>query len=174
MKSPAIDHRRRERSCACECGSLEQLTPRQRISLLIHDLLIELELNPESQLALTSRQNLRRCTEKRVVQIIDGSRILTIQEIEEFEQDMQLDPLSKVETFSKAHVKVNEGRGSEGIPAGAGSVIDSIKGPVTVGILRDSGSATKVEPTLRPEDAADLNLPGQVDQPVDLKDMLER
>ena len=136
--------------------------------------LIELELNPESELTLTSRQHLRRCTEKRVVYVIDCGRILSIQEIEEFEQDLQLDPLSKVETLGKAHVEVNEGRGSESIPAGIWPMIDRIESPITIGILCDGGIATKVKPTLRPEDAANLNLPGQVDQPVDLEDIIQR
>src|SRR5262245_183373 len=132
------------------------------------------ERNSESNLPFASRQHLCYRAERLghyIFTILDGPWILTVQQIEELEQQLYLDTLGDVETLGKAHIEINEGRRGKGIPPGG--KIDAVEITVAVRVSIERVETAEVKAALRPKDAADLKLPRKIHEPVDLKNMIQ-
>ncbi len=127
---------------------------------------LTLELDSESDLTFASGQHLgcrAERLERNALLPPDCGWILTIQQIEELEQDLHLDPLADVESLGKAHIEIDEGGGGESIPPGGR--INIVNRSVAVRVNQGCGNTAEAKAALRPEDAADLDLPGNLNQP---------
>src|SRR5215468_8254147 len=132
------------------------------------------ERNSESNLPFASRQHLCYRAERLgyyIFTILDRPWILTVQQIEELEQQLYLDTIGDVETLGKAHIEINECRGGKGIPPGG--KIDAVEITVAVRVSIERVETAEVKTALRPKDAADLKLPRKIHEPVDLKNMIQ-
>ena len=97
-----------------------------------------------------------------------------IQKIKELEQDLRLNALADLEPFGQAHIEIDEGRRGEGIPPCTRPKVNGVGVSIAVRVTDGRALAVEVKAALHPEDAADLNLPGKLHQPVDLEDMIHR
>ena len=102
---------------------------------------------------------------------LNRSGILTVKNIEKLKQQLHLYPFADVELFGEAHIEIHERRRGEGIPSRRS--IDTVEITVAVRVSAQGIEAAKVKTALHPKDAADLKLPGQFDQSVDLKYMIQ-
>src|SRR5215468_4520807 len=132
------------------------------------------ERNSDSNLPFASRQHLGYRAERLgryIFTILYSLRILTVQQIEDLEQQLNLDTIGDVETLGKAHIEINECRRGKGIPPGG--KIDTVEITVAVRVSIERVETAEVKATLGPKDAADLKLPRKVHEPVDLKNMIQ-
>ena len=135
------------------------------------------ELDPETDLPLSSGQDLYRLAERldwHTRSAPDGGRVLAVQHVEEFDQHVRLDaPLIANRLVKRISRLTNGGAvnalrpASTSIPFTDASPSGSTSTPV-------AGCRLKWKPALRPEDPADQNLIRQLDDPVDLEHMIER
>src|SRR5262245_31967463 len=132
------------------------------------------ERNSDSNLPFASRQHLCYRAERLghyICTSLDSPWILTVQQIEELEQQLNLDAIADVETLGKAHIEINECRRGKSIPPGG--KIDPVEITVAVRVPVQRVEAAEVKAALRPKDAADLKLPRKIYEPVDLKNMIQ-
>ena len=132
------------------------------------------ERNSESNLPFASRQHLCYRGERLgryIFTILDRPWILTVQEIEELEQQLYLDTIGDVETLGKAHIEINERRRGKGIPPGG--KIDAVEITVAVRVSIERVETAEAKAALGPKDAADLKLPRKIYEPIDLKNMIK-
>src|SRR5690242_13134465 len=133
-----------------------------------------LKLDSYAQLPFASRQHLLQRAERKIGirgRGLDGRRILPIEYIEELEQHLQSRTLTQIEALAEAHVEVHVvGRG-ESITTPC--QIDAVERAIAVRIDVGSGAAV-VKPALCAKDAAQLYLPRQFKQAVELKSVSQR
>src|SRR5688572_19766292 len=75
-----------------------------------------LKLDPETDLPLSSGQDLYRLAERlgcNALPAPDGGRVLAVQDVEEFEQHVRLDAVRDAESLGETHIEIGEGRSSE-------------------------------------------------------------
>jgi hypothetical protein len=133
------------------------------------------ERNPESNLPFASRQHLCYRAERLghyVFTSLDGPWILAVQQVEELEQQLYLDTIGDIETLGNAHIEIYEWGRRKGVPPGG--KIDTVEITVTVRVSVERVETAEVKAALRSNDAADLNLPRKIHEPVDLKNMIQR
>ena len=102
---------------------------------------------------------------------MDSPWVLTVEQIEELEQQLCLDTIADVETLRKAHIEIYEWRRGKGVPPGG--KIDTVEITVAVRVSIERIETAEVKAALRPKDAADLNLLRKIHEPVDLKNMIQ-
>src|SRR5262245_33143485 len=155
----AKTQRKNEPQIRCAFASLREVSLRY------------LELEPESELTLTARQHLSLLAEVRIgAHGKDRGGVLTIQKVKELKHHLQFESLGEVDSLRETHVEIRKRRRRESISSR--NEIDPRQGAIAVGIRCGSG-ATVMKATLRAKDAAELNLPGQLDQTVDLESMID-
>ena len=97
-----------------------------------------------------------------------------VEKVEELKKELELDSLAHINPFRESHVAIHVSRPVKRISTSIRSVIDSIEIEVAVRIFWHRCQTAEEKPALRTEDAADLDLPGQLDKPVELKHVSER
>jgi len=133
---------------------------------------VHLELEPESDLPFAPRQHLSFSAEDiRLLQRRkDRRRVLPVQYVEELEQHLHSDALRKIDSLGKTHIEIHEWRRCESVSPGR--EIDPGQSAVAIRICCRSGAA-EMETALRAKDAAELDLPGQLEQAVELKSVVD-
>src|SRR5262249_13212502 len=104
----------------------------------------------------------------------DRGRVCAVEQVEELEQDLSLHALGYSKSLRQSHVGVDEWWSGEMISTGARTVIDFVEGKIAVRVLGCRRDRVEVESALSAEYAADLNLPRQLYEPVDLERVGER
>src|SRR5258708_22754850 len=102
---------------------------------------------------------------------LNGCRVGIVQEIEEFEKALDFEALADDPRFRDAQIHVHEWRGAEGIATGF--QIAAVKRAITVQVYRCDCGRGIAEAALRPEQAAELNFPGQFHEAVELESVTE-
>src|SRR6202040_3286080 len=102
---------------------------------------------------------------------LNGGRVGIVKQIEEFEKSLDFEALTDDPSFGDAQVHVDEGRGAESVAAGF--QIAAVKRAVSVQVDRCHCASGIAEAALRPEQAAELNLPGQFHEAVELESVTE-
>jgi hypothetical protein len=128
-----------------------------------HSAFRNLERDSESDLPFPSGQHLLSRTDRifrNVLLLKDRGWVLTVQQIKELNKEIHIYPVADVETLGKAHIEIDVGRRGEGIPPGIGTNISAVESSVTVGIWKVNSITAETKAALRPEDPADLKLPG--------------
>ena len=121
----------------------------------------KLKLESESKLPFTPWQHLLACAEGEVGirrSCFHRRGVLTIKNIKELKEHVQLKALTQIESFSESHVEVNVSRRGKSISSR--DQVDAIKRAIAIWIDVSTG-ATEVKSALRSKDAAELNLPRQ-------------
>jgi hypothetical protein len=82
---------------------------------------------------------------------------LAIEDVEEFEQRLQLNAFGDIESLGNAKIQIDERRSGKGVSTW--SMIYGVEGAIPVRILEINRPATEMKPTLSTEDSTDLKLP---------------
>src|SRR5580704_1376223 len=129
------------------------------------------EFELQTDLPFAAGQSLRNRAKQVPLALLnlDGRRVTVIEQVEELEEPLNPYVLAHHPSPGHAQVHVDEGRRRKGIAAGF--EVASIKVIVAVLIERHCCRLRVPEPALRPEKAAELNLPRQFHEAMDLEGM---
>ena len=108
-----------------------------------------------------------------VLLCLDRGGVLTIEQIEELEQRLHLKTLGDVEPLGNAHVEIDVSWTGESIASSSGAMVDAVECAIAVGILEGQCLAAKMKTALRPENAANLQLPPKLQQSAKLKGVVD-
>ncbi len=157
-------------NCSFHTPSLAEVGSTLPSSLLLQ----RSERNSKSDLTFTPGKHLCYRSEgfgRKILAGLDRGWVLPIQYIEKLYQQLHAYAVAEIESFGKAKIEIDERRCSKRISSGG--KIDPVEITVSVRISVQGVEAAKVKTALGPKYAADLKLPGQIYQPVDLENMVE-
>src|SRR6266550_7102468 len=153
----------------CDAGGAgERFVLALAFAALARSALANSERDSESNLSFTPWQNLCYRSERlgsNVLPVLDRGWVLTIQQIEKLKEYLCFDSFADVETLGEAQIDINEWRRPEGISSRR--KIDTVEITIAVRISVQSVEAAKVKTALCANNAADLNSPPKIHQPVD-------
>ena len=140
--------------------------------------MLGLELDSESDLPLSSAQDLYRLAERlewHIRPAPDGGRVLAVEHVEELDQHLRLGTRPVIPNRLETRMsRLTKGGALNALRPASTSMAFTDAVAIRIDENAGCGLPAEMEPALRPEDPADQNLVRQLDEPVELEHMIDR